>query len=118
MIELPEVVSNMLVVYAMLPILIGAGLSVILIISDRDDYLFAIVVTAGSIITLLIAGLYVVPLGEEYNEQMEQTISTVNCEELDSISDERPRWKDEIIEEIITRCIPGEHTPKLLELLQ
>jgi len=119
MIELPEVVNDIIVVYSMLPILIGAGISVYLMLKDDDDnYLFAVAVIVGSIITFVIAGLYVVPLGEEYNEQMEQIISSVDCEELDSISDERPQWKNQIIEEIITRCIPGEHTPELLESIR
>ncbi len=104
---------------ALVSIFTGFGTGIYFMIRDSDDALSVLTPMAiGITVGIVIVVFYSQPIVDEYKETMNGLIDTVDCTELEYIGKERPSYQEEVIDEIITRCIPGEHTPKLLELLK
>lgn len=115
MIELPIIPDTTLVWYALGPLFVGSITAFIFLFKEWFTTGMILLFISGSV-TLIIAGTYVIPIQDEYVKQMEELISSTDCKNLDYIREERHKFNDEVIDEIISRCIPGEHTALLLEL--
>ena len=121
MIELPvDPIWGKYLILGIVTMFAGMGVALILTI-QYDKFVPSLFALFGGVtLGFVIVTLFHQPLIDEYENEMKELINNVDCTKLEYIAEHatRSKFNDEAITEIITRCIPGEHTPKLLELIR
>lgn len=91
--------------------------SIILLIKDYNYKITYTILGVGILVIFIPSFSFVGPSQNEYDNQMQTLIETTDCSNLPAIAHERKAFKDEIVDEIVLRCLI-EQDPILVAWLQ
>jgi len=85
----------------LIPIIIGT-----IILNKRDDFVIGFgSVMVGVTIFILLAIFWLSPINDKYLAGVTELIDTTNCDKISGLADEYPYFKEQVVDEVILRCL-------------
>ena len=110
----PDAITHMILMLT--PTLTGAISTFYLLMKTESPLSILPFLTGFAIFIIVI--IYITPEIQFYNEQMTEIIQTTDCSNLPDIVHQRQSYKEEVVDEIVLRCLIDEDNQNLIAFVR